>query len=39
MQYEKGKATGADEVRLDMMTMAGEMGVKWTGRSLNVCMQ
>ena len=38
-QYEKGKATGADEVRLEMMEMAGELGVKWTGRLLNLCMQ
>ena len=29
---------GADEVRLEMMEMAGEVGVKWTGRLLNVCM-
>ena len=25
------KATGADEVRLEMLEMAGEVGVKWTG--------
>ena len=36
---KKGKATGADEVRLEMMEMAREVGVKWTGRLLNVCMQ
>ena len=35
----KGKATGADEVRLEMLEMTGEVGVKWTGRQLNVCMQ
>ena len=35
---EKGKATGADEVRLVMLEMAGEVVVKWTGRLLNVCM-
>ena len=34
----KGKATGADEVRLEMLEMAGEVGVKWTGRRLIVCM-
>ena len=28
-----------DEVQLEMMEMAGEVGVKWTGRLLNVCMQ
>ena len=33
------KATGADEVRLEMLEMSGEVGVKWTGRLLNVCMQ
>ena len=38
-QNEKGKATGADEVRLEMLEMAGEVGVKWTGRLLSVCMQ
>ena len=32
-------ATGADDVRLEMLEMAGEVGVKWTGRLLNVCMQ
>ena len=36
---KKGKATRADEVRLEMMEMAGEVEVKWTGRLLNVCMQ
>ena len=35
----KGKATGADEVRLEMLEMTGEVGVKWTGRLPNVCMQ
>ena len=35
----KCKATGAEEVRLEMLDMAGEVGVKWTGRLLNVCMQ
>ena len=27
---KKGKATGADEMRLDMVEMAGRVGVKWT---------
>ena len=35
---KKGKTTGADEVRLEMLEMAGEVGVEWTGRPLNVCM-
>ena len=26
-------------MRLEMLEMAGELGVKWTGRLLNVCMQ
>ena len=38
-QDEKDKATGADEVRLEMMEMAGEVGVNWTGRLLDVCLQ
>ena len=38
-KMKNGKATGADEVRLEMLEMAGEVGVKWTGRLLNVCMQ
>ena len=40
-QDEKGKATEADEVRLSlaMLEMSGEVGVKWTGRLLNLCMQ
>ena len=38
-KMKKGKATGADEVWLEMLEMAGDVGVKWTGRLLNVCMQ
>ena len=38
-KMKKGKATGADEVRLEMLELAGVVGVKWTGRLLNVCMQ
>ena len=38
-KMKKGKATGADEVRLEMLEMAGEVEVKWTGRLLDVCMQ
>ena len=38
-QDGKRKATGANEVRLEMMEMAGKVGVKGTGRLLNVCMQ
>ena len=29
-KMKKGKATGADEVRLEMLEMTGEVGVKWT---------
>ena len=35
---KKGKAIAADEVRLEMLEMTGEAGVKWTGRLLDVCM-
>ena len=38
-KMKEGKATGADEVRLEMLEMGGEVGVKWTGMLLNVCMQ
>ena len=38
-KMKKGKATGADEVRLEMLEMVGDVGVKWTGRLLNVRMQ
>ena len=37
--HNKGKATGTDAVRLEVMEMAGEVGVKWTGRQLSLCMQ
>ena len=36
---KQGKATGADEVRLEMLEMAGEVGVKWTGKLLNLGIQ
>ena len=36
---KKGKATVGDEGRLEMFGMAVEVGVKWTGRLQNVCMQ
>ena len=26
-------------MRLEMLEMSGEVGVKWTGRLLNLCMQ
>ena len=34
---KKGNAIAADEVRLVMLEMTGEVGVTWTGRLLNVC--
>ena len=37
-QDEKGKETGADEMWLDVIEMAGEVGVKWAGMLLNLCM-
>ena len=39
MHKMKTARHGADEVRLEMMEMAGEVGVKCTERLLNVCMQ
>ena len=36
---KKSKAIEADEVRLVMLEMTGEVGGTWTGRLLNVCMQ
>ena len=38
-KMKKGNAKGADEVRLAMLEMVGEVGVTWSGRLLNVCMQ
>ena len=38
-KMKKDKATAVDEVRLEVLEMAGDVGVKWTGRLLNVCMQ
>ena len=38
-KMKKGKATRADELRLEMLVTAGEVVVEWTGRLLNVCMQ
>ena len=36
---KKGNAIAADVVRPVMLEMTGEVGVTWTGRLLNVCMQ
>ena len=36
---KEGNSTGADEVRIEVLEMAGEVGVKWRGTLLNVCMQ
>ena len=41
-QYDNRQGERADEVRLEMLEMAGEVGVdrwEWTGRILDVCMQ
>ena len=38
-KMKKGKATEADEIWLEIMEMAGKVGVKWTGRLMNVCVQ
>ena len=38
-KMKKCEATGTDEVRLEMLGMAGEVGVKCTCRLLNMCIQ
>ena len=39
MRKMKRQGDRADAVRLEMMEKAGEVGVKWTGRLLDVCLQ
>ena len=36
-KMKKGKATGLDEIRVEMLNMAGDVGVNWTRRLLNSC--
>ena len=36
---KKRRASGIDEVRVDMVMAAGESGISWTKRLLNTCMR
>ena len=36
---KKGRVTGIDEVRVEMLVMAERVGVRWTRRLLNTCMR
>ena len=36
---KKGRAPGLDEMRAEMVDVAGEIGVRWTKRLLNTCMK
>ena len=36
---KKGRAPGLDEMRTEMVDVAGEIGVRWTKRLLNTCMK
>ena len=36
---KKGRAPGLDEMRTEMVDVAGEIGVRWTKRLLNICMK
>ena len=37
-KMKKGKATGLDEIRVEMLELAGDVGVNWTRRLLNSCL-
>ena len=37
-KMKKGKATGLDEIRVEMLDLAGDVGVNWTRRLLNSCL-
>ena len=36
---KKGRAPGWDEMRAEMVEVAGEIGASWTKRLLNACME
>ena len=36
---KRGRATGIDEVQVEMLVMAEHVGVMWTRRLLNTCMR
>ena len=37
-KMKKGKATGLDEIRVEMLDLAGDVGVNWTRKLLNSCL-
>ena len=37
-KMKKGKATGLDDIRVEMLDMAGDVGVNWTQRLLSSCL-
>ena len=37
-KMKKGKATDLDEIRVDKLDLAGDVGVNWTRRLLNSCL-
>ena len=37
-KMKNGKATGLDEIRVEMLDLAGDVGVNWTRRLLNSCL-
>ena len=37
-KMKKGKATGLDEIRVEMLDLARDVGVNWTRRLLNLCL-
>ena len=37
-KMKKGKATGLDEIRVEMLDLAGDVGVNWTRRLLYSCL-
>ena len=36
---KRGRATGIDEVRVEMLVMTECVGVRWTRRLLNTCLR
>ena len=36
---KRGRATGIDEVRVEMLVMVERVGVRWTRRLLNTCLR
>ena len=36
---KRGRATGVDEVRVEMLVIAERVGVRWTRRLLNTCLR